>query len=240
MRELPPGYDFVAWTPDKVAQFWDFVSKVQPDAYFAKQAGPQLVGHFSGLIREASKIIDFGCGAGHFVQALGPIARSVYGFDVSEASLAQTRARMAGVASFGGAFGPASIHEHEGSFDLGFCLEVVEHLDDDVLVTALASMHRALGKGGRLVVTTPNEEDLSQSWILCPDSGRIMHRWQHVRSWSRESLSRALVQAGFRVEATYACHVGALGSAPRAVARKLAYAVLQRKPPNLFAVAMRE
>jgi len=236
---LPDGYAMHLWTSEEVARFWDFVAKVQPEAYFTRQVGSELVVHFRPLIGEARAIVDFGCGLGFFLEALGPLARRMHGFDLSPASLVATRERMRGVASFAGAFGLEAVAEHQAAFDLGFCLEVVEHLDDRELAIALESMRGMLAPGGRLVVSTPNEEDLSQSWVLMPETGRIIHRWQHVRSWSAASLTAALAGAGFRVERAYAADAAALGAQPKALARRLANGVLGRKPPNLFAIAIR-
>lgn len=242
MNELPPGYRYHHWTPEEVSRFWDFVSKVQPDSYFAKQVGPQLVHHFAHLIQGASRIVDFGCGAGFFLEALaaaGATGREIHGFDVSEASLEATRTRMAGVTGFAGAFGIAKAPAHARSFDLGFCLEVVEHLQDAELDAALASMHAMLKPGGRLVVTTPNEEDLSKSWILLPQTGEVIHRWQHVRTWSQATLATKLRSSGFTPEHVYACNVLSFGLKPEAIARRIGYALLRRKPANLIAVAVR-
>jgi hypothetical protein len=36
--------------------------------------------------------------------------------------------------------------------------------------------------------------------VLCPTSGEVFHRWQHVRSWKRDSLPARLRAAGFAVE----------------------------------------
>ncbi len=114
---------------------------------------------------------------------------------------------------------------------------MVEHLDDATLKAALASMHAMLKPGGRLVVTTPNEEDLSREWVLCPETGHVMHRWQHMRSWSAATLAQSLTAAGFQVDRTYACQAHALGPSLRDRAQRLSLVALRRKPPNLFAIA---
>jgi hypothetical protein len=57
-----------------------------------------------------------------------------------------------------------------------------------------------LAPGGTAIFSTPNDEDLSRSMILCPTSGEVFHRWQHVRNWNRDSLPARLRAAGFEVE----------------------------------------
>jgi SAM-dependent methyltransferase len=236
MRDLPPGYEFVDWTPDKVAAFWDFVALTQPDLYFAKQVGHQVVGLFRNEIDAAQRLVDFGCGAGYFMDALAVARTPFAGYDVSEGSLSQVRARFSDKPNFLGAFGPGSLDELAGTFDLAFCLEVVEHLGDEELDAAVADIHRLLRKGGRVVVTTPNEEDLSKSWVYCPDSRKVFHRWQHIRAWSAQTLSAAMRARGFEVERAFACNIVAVGSWPRMLAYRLGYALLGRQPANLVAV----
>ena len=48
------------------------------------------------------------------------------------------------------------------------------------------------------MVTTPNNEDLSKSLICNPIDGSLFHRWQHVRSWSKESLTKKLEDFNFK------------------------------------------
>jgi hypothetical protein len=45
-------------------------------------------------------------------------------------------------------------------------------------------------------VTTPNNEDLELGMAYCPVSNTLFHRWQHVRSFTGESLSCLLSRHG--------------------------------------------
>ena len=47
------------------------------------------------------------------------------------------------------------------------------------------------------MITTPNEEVLSNNAVFCPECGHEFHRWQHLRSWSADSLASALARHGF-------------------------------------------
>jgi hypothetical protein len=55
-----------------------------------------------------------------------------------------------------------------------------------------------LAPGGVIVFTTPNDEDLGASRLYCPECDHVFHRWQHIRSWSAQSLSAFLTAQGFR------------------------------------------
>ncbi len=237
--QLPPGYEFVKWDEANVKRFWDFVSQAQPDAYFTKGAGSYLVSHFNPQISQADNIVDFGCGAGFFLDHLCNTDKKIAGFDLSDASIRTVQEKFSDRPNFMGGLTREALGNFEGHFDLAFMLEVVEHLDDEPLKNALADVRSLLKPGARLIITTPNEENLSDNWICCPDTGRIFHRWQHVRSWSTHSLSQTLEGAGFEVEKAYACNVLALGLTPRALVYRFAYWLLNHGNRNLFVIARR-
>ena len=97
---------------------------------------------------------------------------------------------------------------------------------DEVLAECL----RALAPGGRLFVTTPNGEDLDVERTICPECGCTFHRWQHVRSWTAQSLASRLSAVGFGpVEAreiTWGNELIDLG-----------FSLLGRKKTGIYAVA---
>ena len=108
--------------------------------------------------------------------------------------------------------------------------KVIEHLDDPTLDGVLVESRRILAPDGALVLTTPNEENLAREHVMCPDCGCIFHRWQHRRSWSRASLSSALLQAGF---SNVRIHPITWGNE----LIELAFILLRRKPTGLLGVA---
>jgi hypothetical protein len=46
-------------------------------------------------------------------------------------------------------------------------------------------------------VTTPNDENIGQAQVFCPTCRRTFHPWQHVRSYTYQSLERQLKDYGF-------------------------------------------
>ncbi len=76
----------------------------------------------------------------------------------------------------------------EGPFDVVTLFDVIEHIDDDV--ESLAAVRRLMRPGAMLLVTVPALQ------LLWSNHDVSVH---HRRRYSRETLQRALVAAGFRV-----------------------------------------
>jgi len=217
----------VEWTPDKLRRFWDFTANNMGDLYFAKMVGHSVVAYAARHIRIGTSL-DLGCGEGDLIVHLLKHGRC-FGADQSPASVAAVNVRFAGHRNFAGA---AVGTEGLPLVDTIFMLEVVEHLDDNVLNDAIAKARSLLKPGGSIVITTPNDEDLSLSRRMCPDCGCVFHQMQHVRSWSAATLSERMSQLGFH---TLQCKPTLFSPhhAAGAVIDRLRYWLLQRKMPNL-------
>jgi len=85
--------------------------------------------------------------------------------------------------------------------DTVVCLNVVEHIKDDVGV--LRNFHESLKPGGKAIILVPHSMELSCG---------LDEALGHYRRYTKESLSDALKQAGFRVVSVKGFNrVGALG-----------------------------
>jgi glycosyltransferase involved in cell wall biosynthesis len=80
----------------------------------------------------------------------------------------------------------------ESKYDTLVCLNVLEHVEDEA--GSLANMRRALEPGGRLILLVPQSPELY---------GTLDEVLGHVRRYSRESLERALREAGFEIETLF-------------------------------------
>ena len=192
----------IVWDDAKVARLWNYYAKTPPysDNYFSKVHGAQILSSCGLPLHEPLKILDFGCGPGFiwdYIKALGA-AWTYVGVDFSRNSVDQLVRRAQGDAQFHSALSVSGFPTDlpAGEFDAVFLIEVLEHLNDDHLSATLNEVVRVVKTNGAVVVTTPNEEDLSLSAKYCPECGAIFHEWQHVRSWSRESLSRCMSSFG--------------------------------------------
>jgi 2-polyprenyl-3-methyl-5-hydroxy-6-metoxy-1,4-benzoquinol methylase len=196
---MTPHYPHMEWTPERISRFWDWQSQF-PDVYFTYQFGANIAASLKTYLAGRRRILDYGCGVGYLLSYLCAYAPEVYGVDPSEQSVARTNERVRGIASFRGAFLTSDPQIRRMKFDAIVCIEVVEHLDDTALEAVLSDVRDLLAPGGVAVFSTPNNEDLSKSMILCPASGEVFHRWQHLRNWNRQTLPARLRAAGFRVD----------------------------------------
>jgi len=86
----------------------------------------------------------------------------------------------------------------DASFDLVFCLHVLEHVDDR---RALAEIHRILRPGGTAVLMVPIEEGADETYenpAITSRADRLVHFGQedHVRYYGRDFRDR-IKAAGF-------------------------------------------
>lgn len=66
--------------------------------------------------------------------------------------------------------------------------EVIEHLTPISTHLSLSEMHRVLSHGGKIIGTVPCEEDLSDNMVVCPECGKVFHKFGHLQSFSKKSL----------------------------------------------------
>jgi len=228
------------WSPQEVKSFWDYESRF-PHNYWSRSNGKYLLRKYSSLIAGAKKICDLGCGDGGLLESLLPILGGtdtlVYAFDTSDESVLKVNDKFSHMSSFAGCFSDLNelISCSGASFDLIFCCEVIEHVYDDDLSNIMSSARSLIRPhGGRLVITTPNDEDLSASYVPNPVSNTVFHRWQHVRSWSDSTIVTMIRNEGFEPLLVEQLDIKSLTWNPLIrLYRKFSL----RHPPNLFVVA---
>lgn len=184
------------WTPERIAAFWDYQSRF-PETYFGHRHGAALAALLARLVPRAAAVLDFGTGPGFLLPHLLREGFVVTACDISPASVENAARIGVGQPGFAGALLSADPALRAKRFDAVVMTELVEHVEEPLLGEILAEIRLLLRAGGQLLVTTPNEEDLAAEQVFCPCCGSLFHRWQHVRSWSRKSLSERLAKAGF-------------------------------------------
>ncbi|MGE5512431.1 MAG: methyltransferase domain-containing protein [Bacteroidota bacterium] len=240
--------DELVWTPEMVGRFWAHEAKT-PENYFGYQVGMAVVRYMRPHLAGARRIVDYGAGLGFLVDDLLASGYQCGAAEFGADAVDALGAKFKGRPGFLGAWQANQPVNPSERFHAAFLMEVVEHLYDAELRACLENIKALLAPGGLLLVTTPNEEDLSKSMIMSPETGRLFHRWQHVRSWNEVTLAEALRQHGFT---TLACAATDFSCSPAALQRiyPLPLRVLRagakralrlidrtRKLPHLYAVA---
>ncbi|GAC1594451.1 MAG: hypothetical protein NVS3B21_16460 [Acidimicrobiales bacterium] len=106
------------------------------------------------LFRDATPIVDLGCGRGEFLELASWVGLDAYGVDAD--SKVVEACESAGLRAQAG-----DLYDHlrslgDGSLGGVFCAQVVEHLPAGLLEPLFTEIARVLRPGGRVVVETPN------------------------------------------------------------------------------------
>jgi len=135
------------------------------------------------------KILDVGCGTGGNLEMLEKFG-AAEGVDVSAAALEFCKSK--GLKVHKGL--AENLPFEDESFDLVTALDVVEHLDDDIV--GLKEMNRVLKKDGRTLIFVP-----AFMWLWGVQDDVSNHRIRYTKKQIIERLEKA----GFKIErATYA------------------------------------
>lgn len=238
---MPNNYPLMEWTEGRVSRFWDWQSQF-PENYFTYQFGATIVASLKQYLRGRSRVLDYGCGVGYLLPHLCREVREVYGADPSEQSVLRVKEKFAALPNFKGAFLIKDLHQRHETFDAVVCVEVVEHLSDNVLDGVLADVRGLLAADGYAIFTTPNNEDLSKNMVFCPSTGELFHRWQHVRSWDRDSLPARLRASGFEIVEVVETNMSvSTSNSPKNLVKRAVKRILFGTPgtPHLVCVARR-
>ncbi len=173
------------------------------DVYVRDEHGSQMLGRlaragrFNGWMADVirpflgARLLEIGSGTGNLTRRLVP--RDVYvASDVNPLyvktleNLTADRPYLA--ARFTDVTDLASYPQLAGGFDSVVCLNVIEHIDDDV--GALRNIRTVLADGGKAIILVP-----SGPWNF----GSLDEVLGHRRRYTEETLRRAAEEAGFEV-----------------------------------------
>jgi len=148
----------------------------------------------------AGSVLDYGCGTGHVAVAAAAAGRRVTAVDVAP----EMREAARGAAERAGIELEVRAPDELGDerFDNVLCLDVVEHIEDEVPL--LAELRDRLTDQGRLILTVPAHPSLYGTH----DSFQ-----GHYRRYTRGVLRQRLERAGLEVERMR--HWAMLGAAAR-------------------------
>jgi SAM-dependent methyltransferase len=189
------------WDAQSARRFWDAEAsrRGRSDSYFSARVGEAVLRLVDRQVGLRGRVLDYGCGPGHLSERLVARGLDCTAVDFSEQSLACLKSRLGTNLPTHRAILAATLPLPlpSSAFDIVFFLETLEHLTPDALNPTLRELKRITAVGGWVVATTPNDEDLAASEVLCPECGAIFHRVQHLTSWTHESIRAAFMGAGF-------------------------------------------
>lgn len=149
----------------------------------------------------SGKLLDVGCGVGHFLEAARRRGWQVQGLDISRPGSEVAR-KTYGIPVKVGTLEEADFAQ--GSYDAITLWDVIEHIRRPV--EALKAANRFLRPGGILAMKTPNESGFFKQFVLaCYRSfGRhaafllkYVYYVPHYFSYSEKSMNRLLEHSGF-------------------------------------------
>jgi SAM-dependent methyltransferase len=145
------------------------------------------------FIREGMRFTEFGAGSGAFARSVA--AKLPHSTVTALEVCTQEGAAEKCPANFSWLLHDGlSVPLADGSVDVAFSYQVLEHLHPDDVPVHLAEVFRVLKPGGCYVLSTPHEasgpHDVSRHF------GLELQTF-HIREWSYRELERELAQAGF-------------------------------------------
>jgi SAM-dependent methyltransferase len=139
------------------------------------------------------RVLEFGAGMGNLTRLLSPRTKRYVASDIDTDHVARLKARLkhhVTLETHAGDLAQSEDFERfRESMDTTICLNVMEHIDDDL--GCARNMYSALAPGGRAIILVPQGQNIF---------GRLDTVLGHRRRYSRESLRSVLIQAGFTME----------------------------------------
>lgn len=189
------------WTPELVERFWSGIAKTRLAEYnFGRTGGKPFVLAIEHVLTKAGRILDFGAGEGEIVELLMERGFQVAAYEPVAARREVFERKFLAHPNFLGVMGP---QDHQ-TYDVVLMIEVIEHILDESFDESLARVAALTRLGGHIVVSTPNNEDLELSMAYCPMSNMLFNRWQHVRSFTQDSLTALMARYGYECRAVHA------------------------------------
>lgn len=188
----------VTWTPELVTRFWDGFAQVESmkALSFGRLAGALVVELASLWVAKGTRCLDYGGGDGQLVQHLIEAGIPSAAFEPSSLRAREIEKAIGDSPLFLGRI------EADDPCSFGFilCTEVIEHVLPGGLDEFAQAIVRRLEPGGKVLLSTPYAEDLSQAAVYCPVCDSTFHRWQHQRSFRPGDLRALFERHGLRTE----------------------------------------
>jgi SAM-dependent methyltransferase len=166
-----------------------------PETLEALSNAPKFNGWMADTIRQyvGNQVLEIGAGIGNLTSALLNGNQRWIAADISPQHLAALRVKFAQVPNveirYCDLMNPDTFDSISGEMDSVVCLNVLEHIEDDML--GLRNIHGSLRAGGRAIILVPHDNAIF---------GTLDTALGHYRRYSHDELRQKMEQSGFQVE----------------------------------------
>ena len=187
------------WTNKLIGTFWDGVEQTRmKELNFSLLAGSYFLELINNELSKNKQYLDFGSGSGEIVSELIQRGYQIGAYEVSN-ERRQSLRNSTDIEKYDDFLGYIS-DESQQTFDTVLMTEVIEHIIPEQLDSVLNVIKSKLRPDGRIIITTPNTEDIGLGICFCPTCNHSFHRWQHVSSFSPTDLENLMKSKGFETK----------------------------------------
>ena len=138
------------------------------------------------------KFLDIGFGSGNLEKQIikSHLDIDIYGVDISPKAVKMARRKIKGNFYIANIF---KLPFHKDFFNVVTILDVLEHIEENRALNALREVKRVLKKNGKLIISVPLNENLSQ---LIEQKKNYN---AHMREYTYEIIKKELRKMGFRI-----------------------------------------
>jgi 2-polyprenyl-3-methyl-5-hydroxy-6-metoxy-1,4-benzoquinol methylase len=150
-------------------------------------------------------VADVGCGAGSFLDYIRGVCRTAIAVEPA----GQYRKSLSERGYIVYPYASDALREHENAVDIVVGFSVIEHIEDPL--GFLKEIHGLLKKDGKLVISTPNADDVLLS-VIPEEYGSFFYRKAHLWYFNGKALENLLLAAGFPVTKIIPFHRFGMGN----------------------------
>ena len=167
----------------------------------ASTFGKRTAGRFDAMgivefsrVEPGSKVLEVGAGTGNFLSLFEPVAKKVYGVDLTDAMLRQAQQKVPSIAAIvaDGAKLPLS----DGSMDLATTAQTIHHIPEPVAV--IAELARVAGSEGKVLVVDQVATESAEESEAMTELETVRDP-THATSWPPSAFRRMIADAGLEM-----------------------------------------